>query len=74
MVLKHAGASMDDVTSITTYQLDMERFNDVVDARNEAFGDHRRAWNALSVTAPTSPSIQFEVSATAYVSLKAEST
>ncbi len=69
-VLKSAGACMDDVTSITTYQLDMGRFNDVVYARNEAFGSHRPTWTALGVTALALPSIQFEVSATAYAPQK----
>lgn len=66
VVLKASGASLGDVVEITTYQLDMTHFQDVVDARNEIFGDHRPAWTALGVSALALPSVQFEVSAVAY--------
>lgn len=69
-VLKAAGASMDDVTSITTYQTDMSRFNDVVYARNAAFGSHRPTWTALGVPALALPQLQFEISAVAYAPLR----
>lgn len=65
-VLKSAGATMNDVVSITTYQTDMSHFNDVVYQRGKAFGDHRPAWTALGVTALALPQLQFEVSAVAY--------
>lgn len=65
-VLKSAGANLNQVVSITTYQTDMSRFNDVVYARNAAFGDHRPAWTALGVNALALPQLQFEVSAVAY--------
>lgn len=66
-VLEASGASLGDVVEITSYQLDMEQFNAVVDARNEAFGEHRPAWTAVGVSALPLPSMQFQVSATAYV-------
>lgn len=69
-VLKAAGASMNQVVSITTYQTDMSKFNDVVYARNAAFGEHRPAWTALGVKALALAQLQFEVSAVAYAPLK----
>jgi reactive intermediate/imine deaminase len=69
-VLKTSGASLGDVIEITTYQLDMEHFQDVVDVRNEVFGEHRPAWTALGVNALALPSVQFEVSALAYAPKK----
>lgn len=67
IVLQAAGARMEDVVEITSYQLDMEQFNAVVDARNEAFGLHRPAWTAVGVSALPLPSMLIQVSATAYV-------
>lgn len=64
--LKSAGATMDDVVSITTYQTDMTQFNAVVYQRDKAFGAHRPAWTALGVNALAMPQLQFEVSALAY--------
>ena len=66
-VLEAAGASMTDVVEITTYQLDMQKFNAVVDARNEAFGEHRPTWTAVGVSGLPLPSMQFQVSARAFV-------
>ena len=68
-VLKAAGASMDDVTEITTYQLDMEQFFKTVDARNEAFGEHRPTWTPVGVTGMPLKAMQFQISARAYVPL-----
>lgn len=65
-VLKLAGAKMTDVVEITTYQLDMSRFDDVVSIHNDVFGDHRPAWSAIGVSALALPDIQFEVAALAY--------
>ncbi|MBL6749880.1 MAG: RidA family protein [Nevskia sp.] len=65
-VLKLSGASLSDVVEITTYQLDMTRFDDVVTIHNDVFGDHRPAWSAIGVSALALPDIQFEVSALAY--------
>lgn len=66
-VLEASGASMTDVVEITTYQLDMQKFNEVVDARNEVFGEHRPTWTALGVAGLPLPSMQFQVSARAFV-------
>ncbi len=65
-VLKNAGATMDDVVSITTWQTDMSQFNAVVYARDQAFGEHRPAWTAVGVNALAMPQLQFQVSALAY--------
>lgn len=65
-VLRAAGASLSDVTSITTYQTDMHDLNAIVYARNAAFGDHRPAWTMVGVQALALPQLKFEVSATAY--------
>lgn len=67
MILEASGAVMDEVVEITTYQLDMEKFNDTVDGRNEAFGLHKPTWTALGVKSLPLPSMQFQVSARAYV-------
>jgi enamine deaminase RidA (YjgF/YER057c/UK114 family) len=66
VILAAAGATMNDVTEITTYQLDMGRFNDTVDAKSAAFGEHRPAWTALGVAGLPMSSMQFQVSARAY--------
>lgn len=68
-VLEASGASMDDVTEITTYQLDMSHFNEVINARNEAFGDHRPTWVPVGVKELLMPTMQFQVSARAYAPL-----
>jgi enamine deaminase RidA (YjgF/YER057c/UK114 family) len=65
-VLEASGATLADVVELTTYQVDMERFQDVVDIHNEVFGEHRPAWTALGVKALALPSMQFEVSARAW--------
>jgi enamine deaminase RidA (YjgF/YER057c/UK114 family) len=66
LVLRAAGAQLTDVVQITTYQLDMSKFNDVVDVRNEVFGEHRPAWTAVGVKELPLPSMQFQISARAY--------
>ncbi|GAC1631613.1 MAG: RidA family protein [Nevskia sp.] len=65
-VLKASGASLDEVVEVTTYQLDMSLFPDVVDIHNEVFGEHRPAWTVLGVNALALPSVQFEVSVRAW--------
>ncbi|MGQ0621806.1 MAG: RidA family protein [Panacagrimonas sp.] len=65
-VLKASGAELTDVVEITTYQLDMTKFNDVVDARAEVFGEHRPAWTAVGVKELPLPSMQFQISARAF--------
>lgn len=66
LVLEAAGASMDDVVEITTHQLDMEKFNDTIDGRNEAFGERRPTWTPVGAKSLPLPSMQFQVSARAY--------
>lgn len=66
MILEAAGARMEDVVEITTYQLDMDKFNDTVDGRNEAFGLHKPTWTAVGAKSLPLPSMQFQVSARAY--------
>lgn len=65
-VLKHAGAELGDVVELTSYQLDMTRFPDVVGMRLDAFGPHRPAWTAVGVKELPMPSMQFQISARAY--------
>lgn len=65
-VLKASGAALTDVVEITTYQLDMSKFNDVVDVRNEVFGEHRPTWTAIGVKELPLPSMQFQISARAF--------
>ena len=67
IVLQAAGARMEDVVEITSYQLDMSQFSVVVGARNQAFGMHRLTWTAVGVSALPLPSMLIQVSATAYV-------
>lgn len=66
LVLEAAGAHMSDVVEITTYQLDMEKFNATVDGKNEAFGEHRPTWTAVGAAGLPLPSMQFQVSARAF--------
>ena len=66
LVLSAAGARMDEVVEITTYQLDMDQFNATVDGRNEAFGLHKPTWTALGVKGLPLPTMQFQVSARAW--------
>lgn len=66
MVLAAAGANMDEVVEITTQQLDMDQFNDTIDGKNEAFGEHRPTWLATGVKSLPLPSMQFQVSARAW--------
>ncbi|MGB0956051.1 MAG: Rid family hydrolase [Panacagrimonas sp.] len=65
-VLEAAGAELDDVVELTSYQLDMKRFNDVVDIKTEYFGEHRPAWSAIGVEALPLPQLQFQIKATAW--------
>ncbi|TDU24146.1 enamine deaminase RidA (YjgF/YER057c/UK114 family) [Panacagrimonas perspica] len=65
-VLEAAGASMDEVVEITTYQLDMEKFNDTIDGKNEAFGERRPTWTSVGAKSLPLPSMQFQVSARAW--------
>ncbi len=66
MVLAAAGASMDEVVEITTQQLDMDKFNDTIDGKNEAFGERRPTWLPTGVKSLPLPSMQFQVSARAW--------
>lgn len=66
LVIEAAGATMNDVVEITTYQLDMGKFNDTIDGRNVAFGEHRPTWTALGAASLPLDSMQFQVSARAY--------
>jgi len=65
-VLEAAGSSMDEVVEITTYQLDMEKFNDTIDGKNEAFGERRPTWTPVGAKSLPLPSMQFQVSARAW--------
>lgn len=65
--LAAAGATLDDVAEITTYQLNMRRFNELIKLRNAAFGEHRPAWTAVGVKALVEPQAQFEISARVYL-------
>lgn len=72
LVLRASGAELTDVVEITSYQLDMSKFNDVIDVRNEVFGEHRPAWTAVGVKELPLPSMQFQVSARAYTLTRLE--
>lgn len=72
-VLEAAGARMDDVVEITTYQLDMSRLGDTRQAKDAAFGAHRPAWTALGASGLPLPGMQMQVAARAYVSASAAS-
>jgi enamine deaminase RidA (YjgF/YER057c/UK114 family) len=65
-VLKLAGANLTDVVELTSYQIDMTRFDDVVTIHNDVFGDHHPAWTVVGVTALPLPDMQFQVKAIAY--------
>lgn len=67
LVLAASGATLNDVVSLASHQTDMEQFPEVVDARNEAFGEHRPTWTAVGVSALPLAAMQFQISATAYV-------
>lgn len=71
LVVEAAGAQLTDVTEITSYQLDMDKFFVTVDARNEAFGLHRPAWTAVGVKSLPLPQMQFQISARVYAPLGA---
>lgn len=66
LVIEASGASMNDVIEITTYQLDMDKFNETVDGKNAVFGAHRPTWTAVGVKSLPLPSMQIQVSARAY--------
>lgn len=65
-VLEAAGSSLDEVVEITTFQLDMEKFNDTIDGKNEAFGERRPTWTSVGAKSLPLPSMQFQVSARAW--------
>lgn len=65
--LKAAGAKLSDVTQLTSYMLDTEKFNDVVDVKGEFFGEHKPTWTVVGVKGLPLPQMQFQVSAVAYV-------
>lgn len=66
-VLKSAGATMDDVVSITTFHTDISKIGDVVKSKSKFMPKDFSAWTAVEVTGLAQPQILFEVKAVAII-------
>ena len=66
-VLKQAGASIDDVVSITTYHKDISKVADVIKSKSEFMNRNYSSWTAVEVSALAQPQLLFEVKAVAII-------
>jgi len=64
-VLKLAGADLSDIVKITTYITDESKFNDMLEARGEVFGEKLPASTAVIVKALALPDMMVEIEAVA---------
>ena len=66
-VLEAASASFDDVVEIVTYHTDMRDLALVVKVKDRYFTGRYPAWTGVGVTSLSTPGLEFEIKATAYL-------
>src|SRR5262245_19253118 len=66
-VLHRAGASVDDIVSLTSYHVDMADIEGFRDVKDELFREPYPAWTVVGVRALAEPRMKVEVSAVAVI-------
>jgi enamine deaminase RidA (YjgF/YER057c/UK114 family) len=66
-VLEAASAGFDDVVEIVTYHTDMRDLALVVEVKDRYFKDRYPTWTGVGVTSLSTPGLEFEIKATAYL-------
>ena len=67
LVLNEASADFDDVVEIVTYHTDMRDLALVVDVKDRYFKNRYPTWTGVGVSALSTPGLEFEIKATAYL-------
>jgi enamine deaminase RidA (YjgF/YER057c/UK114 family) len=67
LVLHEASADFDDVVEIVTYHTDMRDLSLVVEVKDRYFKNRYPTWTGVGVTALSTPGLEFEIKATAYL-------
>ena len=67
LVLKEASADFDDVVEIVTYHTDMRDLELVVKIKDRYFKNRYPAWTGVGVSSLSTPGLEFEIKATAYL-------
>ena len=67
LVLTEASADFDDVVEIVTYHTDIRDLGLVVEVKDRYFKNRYPAWTGVGVTSLSTPGLEFEIKATAYI-------
>ena len=67
LVLNEASADFDDVVEIVTYHTDMRDLALVVEVKDRYFKNRYPTWTGVGVSALSTPGLEFEIKATAYL-------
>ena len=67
LVLKEASADFDDVVEIITYHTDMRDLSLVVTVKDRYFKNRYPTWTGVGVSSLSTPGLEFEIKATAYI-------
>ncbi len=67
MVLNEASAGFEDVVEIVTYHTDMRDLDLVVKIKDQYFRTRYPAWTGVGVSSLSTPGLEFEIKATAYI-------
>ncbi len=67
LVLHEASADFDDVVEIVTYHTDMRDLALVVEVKDRYFKNRYPTWTGVGVSALSTPGLEFEIKATAYL-------
>ena len=67
LVLNEASADFDDVVEIVTYHTDMRDLALVVEVKDRYFMNRYPTWTGVGVSALSTPGLEFEIKATAYL-------
>ena len=67
LVLEEASANFDDVVEIVTYHTDMRDLPMVVKIKDRYFKNRYPTWTGVGVSSLSTPGLEFEIKATAYL-------
>ncbi len=67
LVLEEASADFDDVVEIVTYHTDMRDLALVVKVKDRYFKNRYPTWTGVGVSSLSTPGLEFEIKATAYI-------
>ena len=67
LVLKESSANFDDVVEIVTYHTDMRDIELVVKIKDRYFKNRYPTWTGVGVSSLSTPGLEFEIKATAYL-------